>query len=291
MDWLINNEAPIRLSCFAAVLATMLIWERFRPRRIDSELSLFYSQRRLTNLLISIVNTFAIRLLPGIAAIHAAYLAEQNHFGLLKQTALPDTALIIIAVVLLDLMIYFQHRVFHAVPWLWRLHRMHHSDRHFDTTTAIRFHPFEIVLSMLIKFSAVLLLGAPVAAVILFEIILNASALFNHGNVELPRNVDTWLRKFFVTPDMHRVHHSVIPRETDSNFGFCFSFWDRLFASYRAQPALGHINMTIGLYAFQDKASDRLFSLLLQPLRKVDMDSSRQGHESVDDKLNREGRE
>jgi len=269
MDWLTEHEPLFRLGCFFGVLTLMLFWETLRPLRKSSLQTGVLSHRRISNVGLSAINTLLLRFLPGIAAIQAAIWAEGSSSGLIPALALDGVWGILVAIVLMDLVIYFQHRVFHAVPWLWRLHRMHHSDRHFDTTTAIRFHPIEIVLSMLIKFTTVLLLGAPVVAVILFEVILNASALFNHGNVSLGKGLDRWLRRLIVTPDMHRVHHSTLPYETDSNFGFCFSVWDRLFATYIPQPRRGHQGMTIGLDEFQDTRSDQLLALLIQPFRNV----------------------
>jgi len=167
----------------------------------------------------------------------------------------------------LDAIIYFQHRLFHAVPALWRLHRMHHADLDFDVTTALRFHPVEILLSMVIKLAAVVALGAPPVAVLLFEVLLNASAMFNHANLRLPRWLDAPLRLVLVTPDMHRVHHSAIRVETDSNYGFSLACWDRLFGTYRAEPAAGHDGMTIGLERFREAEELRLDRMLTQPLR------------------------
>jgi sterol desaturase/sphingolipid hydroxylase (fatty acid hydroxylase superfamily) len=174
---------------------------------------------------------------------------------------------VIATVVVLDLFIYLQHVMFHAVPALWRLHRMHHADLDFDVTTGARFHPIEIVLSMLIKLAAVVVLGAPPVAVLIFEVVLNATAMFNHGNLRLPLAVDRVLRLFVVTPDMHRVHHSIVPAETNSNFGFNLPWWDRLLGTYRAQPAAGHVVMTIGLDDFREASDQRLDRMLIQPFR------------------------
>jgi sterol desaturase/sphingolipid hydroxylase (fatty acid hydroxylase superfamily) len=175
---------------------------------------------------------------------------------------------VLLAVLLLDLAIYLQHVMFHAVPALWRVHRMHHSDTDLDVTTGLRFHPVEIVLSMLIKFAAIAALGAPAVAVLLFEVLLNATSMFNHANLRLPERVDAALRQVLVTPDMHRVHHSVIERETNSNFGFNLALWDRLFGTYRAQPEAGHEGMTIGVEQFRDPAEARLDRMLTQPFRE-----------------------
>jgi sterol desaturase/sphingolipid hydroxylase (fatty acid hydroxylase superfamily) len=165
----------------------------------------------------------------------------------------------------LDLVIYCQHVLFHAVPALWRVHRVHHADLGFDVTTGLRFHPVEILLSMLIKLTAIAALGPPPVAVLLFELVLNGAAMFNHGNVRIPLVIDRWLRLFIVTPDMHRVHHSIVRNETNSNFGFSFPWWDRWFGTYRAQPAAGHLAMTIGIEQFRDPRELRLDRLLIQP--------------------------
>lgn len=172
--------------------------------------------------------------------------------------------------ILLDLVIYLQHVMFHAVPALWRLHRMHHADLDFDVTTGARFHPVEIILSMAIKLAAVAALGASALAVLIFEVLLNATAMFNHGNVELPAALDRILRRFIVTPDMHRVHHSVVPSETNSNFGFNLPWWDRLLGTYREAPAAGQQGMTVGLEYFRDPAQLRLDRMLIQPLIAAD---------------------
>lgn len=261
-DILLANEPVLRISVFALVLAVMVGWELMaarRPQRI----------RRLArwpgNLGIVVVDTLAVRLVFPVAAVGVAMVVSDKGWGLLNILELPDWLAVVLAVLVLDLAIYFQHRLFHAVPWLWRLHRMHHADLEFDATTGLRFHPLEILLSMAIKMSIVLVLGAPAAAVIIFEILLNATSLFNHGNVRLPRKVDQWLRLLLVTPDMHRVHHSVIPRETNSNFGFSVPWWDRLFGTYRAQPEKGHQGMTIGIEVFRSERDLRLDRMLIQP--------------------------
>nr|WP_284047903.1 sterol desaturase family protein [Halomonas gemina] len=184
---------------------------------------------------------------------------------------------VVVSVVMLDVAIYFQHRLFHAVPWLWRLHRMHHADLEFDVTTGLRFHPLEILISMGIKLAVVTLLGTPALAVLIFEVLLNATSMFNHGNVRLPARVDRWLRLAVVTPDMHRVHHSIVRQETDSNFGFNLPWWDRLFGTYRDQPAAGHLGMTIGIEAFREAHDLRLDRMLLQPFVNPPRDVKRQG--------------
>ena len=197
-----------------------------------------------------------------------AILAEDRGWGVLPVTFLPLWARCVIALFLLDLAIYFQHRVFHYVPGLWRLHRMHHADVDVDVTTGARFHPIEIGLSLGIKFLVIVLLGAPPLAVLVFEIGLNAISMFNHSNVRLPARIERWLRWIVVTPDMHRVHHSILRRETDSNFGFNFPWWDRLFKTYRARPEKGHDHMILGIQGFQDSKELRLTRMLAQPFRR-----------------------
>jgi len=211
-----------------------------------------------------------VRVLFPTSAVALALLAETKGWGLLNAWPLPGWTAVIIAVLVLDLVIYLQHVLFHAVPALWRLHRMHHADLEFDVTTGARFHPIEIFLSMLIKLAVIGALGAPAVAVLVFEVLLNATAMFNHSNVRLPDRLDRILRWIIVTPDMHRVHHSVVVRETNSNFGFNLPWWDRLFGTYRPQPAAGHEGMTIGVEQFRDPAEQRLDRMLAQPFRGGD---------------------
>jgi len=184
--------------------------------------------------------------------VSMALLAQKSGWGLLNNFVLPYWLEVAVGVIVLDLIIYLQHVMFHTVPVLWRLHMMHHADLDFDVTTGLRFHPIEMILSMGIKLSAVVLMGSPAVAVLIFEVLLNATSMFNHGNIRLPSSVDRVLRFFVVTPDMHRVHHSVVIRETNSNFGFNLPWWDRLLGTYRDQPASGHEGMTIGLSQFRD---------------------------------------
>lgn len=270
MNWLIAYEPIIRLSCFLGLFISMLLWESARPARQPLQhLPADFSnlKRRLNNILLSILNTFVLRALPALSAVAAARYASDNGIGIFSVMPLPAWLSCALAILILDLCIYWQHRLFHAIPLLWRLHRVHHSDEHIDTTTAIRFHPVEIVLSMLIKIGLVMAIGAPVAAVILFEIILNAGALFNHGNVRLPIKLERVLRKIIVTPDMHRVHHSSEVDEMNSNYGFSFSIWDRWFKSYTPQPRLGHKGMQIGLPLLRGRPTQSLGQLLTQPLK------------------------
>lgn len=257
-------EPIIRLGCFLGVLAMMGLWQVLAPRRPQ------FVERRLrwpNNLGLVVLDTVIVRLLFPLAAVGVAFLAQANGWGLFNLVAAPAWVAVPASVLLLDLTIYGQHVTFHAVPVLWRLHRMHHADLEFDVTTGLRFHPGEIVLSMLIKFAAVLALGAPPLAVLVFEILLNATAMFNHGNVRLASRLDRVLRLFVVTPEMHRVHHSILREERDSNYGFNVPWWDRLFGTYRAQPAWGHLGMTLGIDRFRDPRELWLDCMLLQPLR------------------------
>lgn len=230
--------------------------------------------RLASNLGLVILNTLAARFLVPITAVGAASLVETRAGGLLQMVDWPNWVELLLAILLLDLAIYLQHVLFHAVPLFWRLHLVHHVDLDFDVTTGLRFHTLEILLSAWIKLAAIILIGPSVLATILFEVILNATAMFNHGNIMIPRRVDRWLRWVVVTPDMHRVHHSVIHREMNSNFGFNFPWWDSLFGTYCDQPQLGHDQMTVGVTQFRDEQqTDRLGQMLLLPLQ-ADTDRS-----------------
>ncbi len=262
IDTLLDHETAIRLGCFFGVLAAMAAWEAISPRR---RLSQPRSLRWTGNLGIVALNTLIVRVLFPVAPVAAALFAAERGWGLFNAVGVPGWLAIAASVILLDLVIYGQHVMFHHVPVFWRLHRMHHADLDFDVTTGIRFHPIEIMLSMVIKMAAVAAIGAPAAAVLIFEVVLNATLMFNHGNVSLPPALDRVLRWVLVTPDMHRVHHSAIRAETDSNFGFNLPWWDRLFGTYRPQPQRGHDAMTIGLPAFRDPKWLRLDRLLAQP--------------------------
>ena len=261
-SFILAHEPAIRLMFFLGMLGAVAAWEALAPRR---QRTVSRWVRWPSNLGIVALNTAVLRAAFPVAAVGLAALGEQRGWGLLNNVVLPDWTSIVLAVLLLDLAIYLQHAMFHAVPALWRLHRMHHADLDFDVTTGARFHPIEILLSMAIKLAVVAALGAPAVSVIVFEVLLNATAMFNHGNVFLPARLDRVLRGFVVTPDMHRVHHSVVPNETNSNFGFNLPWWDRLLGTYRAQPAAGHEGMTIGLDVFRDPKELRLDRMLLQP--------------------------
>jgi sterol desaturase/sphingolipid hydroxylase (fatty acid hydroxylase superfamily) len=257
-------EPLIRLGCFAGVLAALALWEAFAPRRAQE---IGRVRRWPNNIGVVVVDTVILRILFPTAAVGFAMFAEERGWGFLNAVEWPAWSEVLIAVVVLDLVIYLQHVLFHSVPLLWRLHRMHHADLEFDVTTGVRFHPVEIVLSMVIKIGVVAALGAPALGVLAFEVILNATSMFSHSNVRLPPAVDRVLRWILVTPDMHRVHHSILRRETDSNFGFNLPWWDRLFGTYRVEPEAGHEGMTLGIPQFRDPKELRLDRMLLQPLR------------------------
>ncbi|MCY3754375.1 MAG: sterol desaturase family protein [Alphaproteobacteria bacterium] len=266
-----TGEAAIRLGFFLGILVLVALWEAARPRR---RLTHPRWLRWYANLGLAAFNTALVWLLVPLAPVALAVIAESRGWGLLNLVELPFWLEVLLAVIVLDFAIYLQHVVFHAVPALWRLHRMHHADLDFDVTTGARFHPVEILLSVAIKLAAVALIGAPAAAVLIFEILLNATSMFNHGNLRMPAWLDRMLRWIVVTPDMHRVHHSDIPAETDSNFGFNLPWWDRLFGTYRAQPRLGHEGMTIGLDRFRQREDLHLHRMLLQPLRRGEKSAS-----------------
>ena len=257
-------ESSIRLGCFIGVLVVMAMGEWFFPRR---KLTVRRPLRWLSNLALVALNTVAVRLLVPLTAVAAALLAQEQQWGVLNRLAWPEWLEIVLAVAVLDLAIYLQHVMFHAVPALWRLHMVHHADLDIDVTTGLRFHTVEIMLSMLIKIGVVFLLGPSALAVLIFEVLLNATSMFNHANVALPEALDRILRLVVVTPDMHRVHHSVERRETNSNFGFNLPWWDFLLGTYRPQPAAGHQEMTIGLKQFRDeRKADRLPWMLVMPI-------------------------
>lgn len=263
-DFLLGHEPAIRLAFSVAAFVLVASGEALFPRRAQQ---IGRVVRWPNNLGLVALNTLMVRLLLPTAAVGLAVIAEARGRGLLNMMALPLWLALALAVLVLDLAIYLQHRLFHAVPALWRLHRMHHADLEFDVTTGLRFHPVEIALSMAIKLVVIVALGPSALAVLVFEVLLNATSMFNHGNVALPGGVDRVLRRIVVTPDMHRVHHSVHPEETNSNFGFNLPWWDRLLGTYRAQPRDGHDGMTIGIAQFRTPRDLRLDRMLIQPVR------------------------
>jgi sterol desaturase/sphingolipid hydroxylase (fatty acid hydroxylase superfamily) len=263
-EQILAHEPVIRLGAFAGVFALMALWELFAPRRGQV---IGRGRRWPGNIGVVVIDTIAVRLVFPTAAVGAALVAEARGWGLFQVLGTPPWLAMIASIILLDLAIYLQHVLFHAVPALWRLHRMHHADLEVDVTTGVRFHPIEILLSMVIKLAVVVALGAPAVAVLLFEVLLNATSMFNHTNGRLPERLDRALRWFVVTPDMHRVHHSIAPVETNSNFGFNLPWWDRLFGTYRAAPRAGHEAMTLGIEQFRAPSELRLDRMLLQPFR------------------------
>jgi sterol desaturase/sphingolipid hydroxylase (fatty acid hydroxylase superfamily) len=265
-------ELLARIAAAALVFALIALWEVFAPRR---PWSVGRRSRWPHNLGVVIIDALAVRILIPAAAVGAALLAAGNGWGLFHALGLRLSLASLLGFLALDLAIYAQHVAFHKVPLLWRLHRMHHADLDIDVTTGLRFHPFEILISMLIKIAVVIALGIPPVAVFVFEVALNATSMFSHGNVSMPSWLDRALRLIVVTPDMHRVHHSIDAPETDSNFGFNLPWWDRLFGTYRQAPRAGHDGMTIGLPTFRDRAELRLDRLLTQPFRGDGADQPR----------------
>ena len=257
-----KNETLIRIVSFVFIFATIAIWELLSGRR---PLSTSRKSRWTANLAIMLINPLLIRLVFPVLAVSMAVKARAHGWGLLNTVNLPYGLELVTGYIVLDLAIYLQHVMFHAVPLLWRLHMVHHADLDYDLTTGLRFHPIEAVLSMGVKLSVVAALGPSPAAVVVFEVVLNGMAMFNHGNIKIPEKLDRLLRLLVVTPDMHRVHHSVIIRETNSNFGFNLSCWDYIFATYQDQPVRGHTGMTIGLGRFRDQKRLSLPRLLILP--------------------------
>jgi sterol desaturase/sphingolipid hydroxylase (fatty acid hydroxylase superfamily) len=261
---LLATEPQLRLIVFLGVLVAMALWELAAPRRRREIPRVI---RWTNNLGLVVIDTIVLRLSFPILAVGLAVIAQDSGWGLFNIIEAPDWVAVIVSIIVLDLVIYLQHVMFHAVPALWRLHRMHHADLEFDVTTGLRFHPVEILLSMGIKLAVVAALGPPAVAVLIFEVLLNATAMFNHSNIRLPMLVDRFLRLIVVTPDMHRVHHSIIPEETNSNFGFNLPWWDRLLGTYKAQPKAGHEGMTIGIEQFRTGRDLWLDRMLVQPIK------------------------
>lgn len=258
-----QSAVGIRIVCFAGVFTAMAVWELLVPRRT---LATGRPLRWASNLGLVVINSLLLRLVAPLGVVGVALLAETSGWGLFQNVSAPYWAAVLLSIVLLDLAVYVQHVVFHAVPLFWRLHMVHHADLDFDVTTGLRFHTLEILLSLGIKAVVVALLGAPAVAVLVFEVLLNATSMFNHSNIRMPLWLDRVLRWFVVTPDMHRVHHSIHSPETNSNFGFSLPWWDQLLGTYRDQPADGHSAMGIGLAQFRDeRQAERLHRMLLLP--------------------------
>ena len=261
----IENQSELRLSSFIILILVFASLELIWPRKLADKYSKY---RRLNNISLLLVNFVAARFLVPLATVEVALLASEQQFGLFNLISFPVILNIVLTVILFDLLIYLQHVIFHKFDFLWHVHRVHHSDIEFDVTTGIRFHPIEIVLSMFYKILAVYLIGPMAVSIVIYEILLNAAALFGHSNIKLKTRLDTFLRKVFVTPDMHRIHHSVLRKETDSNYGNIFSFWDKVFKTYRPLPEAGYDDMTIGLDKFREPSSGQVLQLLLNPFNK-----------------------
>lgn len=259
-QWLLENETAVRLGAFGALLTIMIAWELARPAR---SLRDGRGWRWFGNFALVALATLSLRVLVAMSAVAVALHASEQQHGLLNHVALPVGVSVALAMVALDLLVYIQHWTFHRVPLLWRLHRVHHADRDYDVSTALRFHPIEIMASLGIKLGAVYALGAPAASVILFEVLLNGAAMFNHGNVNLGPRLDSLLRYVMVTPAMHRIHHSARPSETNSNFGFNLPWWDHVFGTYRSSSVDGDAGITLGLPEYQERRQGLLAMLLL----------------------------
>jgi sterol desaturase/sphingolipid hydroxylase (fatty acid hydroxylase superfamily) len=265
MTWSPELEPYIRLGSFLSIFVVMALWEMVAPCR---QLITKRRTRWLNNVGLVVVDTLLLRVVAPAGAVGMAWFADARGWGVLNlvPVTVPFWAKVLAAVIILDFIIYLQHVMFHAVPALWRLHMVHHADIDFDVTTGIRFHPVEILLSMVIKAAAIAALGPPAVAVLIFEVVLNGTATFNHANVSLPAGIDRVLRWIVVTPDMHRVHHSIVVDESNSNFGFNLPWWDRLMGTYTAQPAAGQQGMTIGLMHVRERRQN-LFWMLVLPFR------------------------
>jgi sterol desaturase/sphingolipid hydroxylase (fatty acid hydroxylase superfamily) len=258
----IENEAMLRLSSFITLLFILMVLQLARPRRLPVQGNWY---RQVNNILLLVVNIIVVRLLVPLALFDVAVYASEKNIGLFNFVEMPLLINIVLTLIIFDLLIYIQHVITHKVNFLWRIHRVHHIDREVDVTTGIRFHPFEIVLSVFYKMLAVVIIGPVAFAIILYEILLNAAALFTHSNILLNPKLDNFLRTIIVTPDMHRIHHSVLNDETNSNYGNIFSIWDKLFKTYRLFPKAGYDDMVIGLNEFREPASGQLLQLLKTP--------------------------
>ncbi len=262
-----GQDALICLLIFFGAFGVMAGLEKLLPRRVPMRPK---AERWMINIMITAINTLIIRFAMPILPVGAALVAQQNGWGILNMLPqFPDVAVWALGLMTLDLIVYLQHVAFHRVPLLWRLHRVHHCDLDVDVTTGLRFHPIEIVLSLTIRILAVLALGIPAPVVLAFEVILITMAVFNHANVAIPRWLDGFVRLFVVTPDMHRVHHSTQVAETNSNYGFNLSCWDRLLRTYCAQPKADHAAMSIGLPDVRDPSRVSLPALMIAPFQKT----------------------
>lgn len=278
-EYLLGHEPQVRLTFLFSILAIMAIWELIAPQRRREIPRLL---RWSNNFALTVIDTVLVRLtFPLMAVGMAAYATEQG-WGVFNLLKIPSWIAFVFSFLLLDLAIYLQHVMFHAVPMLWRLHRVHHSDLEFDVTTGLRFHPIEILISMAFKLVLIVVLGTPAIVVLIFEVVLNGSAMFNHSNVRLPFALDRLLRLFVVTPDMHRVHHSVRASETNSNFGFNLPWWDRVFGTYRAQPKDGHERMKIGIEQFRTTRDLWIDQMLVQPVRELSTLHSKSSNDAED---------
>lgn len=275
---MMNTEAIVRIAAFAGIFLAMAGWEVIAPRRDRAETR---RSRWVANLGMVALDTILLRVTVGAPAVAVAAVADEGGWGLFGRISIPYWAEFILTILILDFAVWVQHVLTHVVPLFWRFHRVHHTDLDVDTTTGVRFHPVEIIGSMLYKTGVVAAVGAPPWAVLAFEVILNGTALFNHGNVRMPRGPDRMIRSVFVTPDMHRVHHSILPKETNSNFGFALSWWDRLLGTYRPEPAGGHTAMTLGVQGYREQRELGLGRLLVQPFRKAPPAGSA-GHVALD---------
>ncbi len=260
----IENEPLVRGVIFLLLAGGLITWEILKPRRQNT---LPKTQRWRINFSLMVIDILLLRALFPLAAVGIALYSSEKNWGLFNRIELNPVLLIIITVLLLDLLIYWQHRLFHKIPWLWRLHRIHHTDLELDISSGVRFHPLEIILSMLIKTGFIIIFGLSPVGVLIFEIILNSTAMFNHSNIYIKPTIDRYLRWFIITPDMHRIHHSTVIKETDSNFGFNLPWWDRLFKSYCAEPHGGQTSMPLGLTEFRDAGKLRLRDLLWLPMK------------------------
>jgi sterol desaturase/sphingolipid hydroxylase (fatty acid hydroxylase superfamily) len=254
-DWILQNESTLRVIAFTGVFFVIALWEWLSPKRKRLQ---SLTARWVNNLALVVINTLLVRLLFPMAAVGIALIVSEQQIGLLNLIEIHPIAAVTLSVILLDCAIYWQHRLMHTVPLLWRMHRVHHADPEFDVTTGLRFHPLEIIISMIYKTLIIALLGAPVLAVLIFELLLNAGSLFNHGNINLNAKLDNALRRIIVTPDMHRIHHSTDNIESNRNFGFALSWWDYLFSSYQKTPSLAHEKMHIGLDEYRNE-KDAIF--------------------------------